>query len=72
MIHSNQTSARGASDAKGTISVKKLKPARTPRTRKPEHMSLEEWQVALRRELGREQDFKLKNTGGERCFQNSK
>ena len=26
------------------------KPAKTPRTRKPPHMTLEEWQVALRRD----------------------
>ncbi len=41
------------------------KPKPTPRTRKPEHMSLEEWQVALRREYGRQQDFKFKNIGAE-------
>jgi hypothetical protein len=31
-------------------------------------MSLEEWQVALRREFGREQDFILKNAGDEPVF----
>ncbi|MBI3119034.1 MAG: SWIM zinc finger family protein, partial [Candidatus Hydrogenedentes bacterium] len=45
-----------------------VKPARTPRTRKPEEMSLEEWQVALRREHGREQDFSSKNLGTEPVF----
>jgi hypothetical protein len=44
------------------------KPRRTPRTRKPEHMSLEEWQIALRREFGREQRFKLRNLGAEPVF----
>jgi superfamily II DNA or RNA helicase len=36
--------------------------------RKPEEMSLEEWQVALRRQFGREQKFKLRNKGGEPLF----
>lgn len=31
-------------------------------------MSLEEWQIALRREYGREQKFRLKNIGGEEIF----
>jgi superfamily II DNA or RNA helicase len=41
---------------------------RTPRTRRPPGMTLEEWQVALRREFGREQKFKLRNTGSEPVF----
>lgn len=49
-------------------SAKNRKPVKTPRTRKPEHMSLEEWQVALRREFGREQKFTLKNVGNEPVF----
>ena len=44
------------------------KPKKTPRTRKPEDMSIEEWQVALRREYGREQDFTLRNIGAEPIF----
>jgi superfamily II DNA or RNA helicase len=35
------------------------KVARTPRTHKPANMTLEQWQVALRREFGREQAFEL-------------
>ena len=31
-------------------------------------MSLEQWQIALRREFGREQKFRLKNTGGGAVF----
>ncbi|HLX61164.1 MAG TPA: DEAD/DEAH box helicase [Planctomycetota bacterium] len=62
MIQSGQSAAHAGNTAH---SAKKLKPAKTPRTRKPEHMSLEEWQVALRREFGREQKFKLKNVGSE-------
>jgi superfamily II DNA or RNA helicase len=38
---------------------KPSKPAKTPRTHKPVHMTLDEWQVALRREFGREQKFIL-------------
>ncbi len=38
------------------------------RRRKPEGMSLEEWQIALRREFGREQNFVLKNIGREPIF----
>jgi superfamily II DNA or RNA helicase len=38
------------------------------RLRKPEDMSLEAWQVALRRQFGREQNFRLKNLGGEPIF----
>ncbi len=46
----------------------KAKPAKTSRTRKPRDMSLEEWQVALRREYGREQVFKFENLGEEPFF----
>ena len=42
--------------------------ARIPRTRKPDNMSLEEWQIALRREFGRQQKFRLKNIGREPVF----
>jgi superfamily II DNA or RNA helicase len=41
---------------------------RTPRAHRPEGMSLEEWQVALRREFGREQKFRLENLGNEPIF----
>ncbi len=46
----------------------KKTPAKTSRTRKPEAMTLEEWQVALRREYGREQNFQLKNLGDHPFF----
>ncbi|MBI4559020.1 MAG: DEAD/DEAH box helicase [Candidatus Hydrogenedentes bacterium] len=48
--------------------VVKATPIKTPRTRKPEHMSVEEWQVALRREYGRGQVFEIKNLGAEPFF----
>jgi hypothetical protein len=38
------------------------------RTHKPDDMTLEAWQIALRRQFGREQKFKLKNLGGEPVF----
>lgn len=41
---------------------------RLSRLRKPEDMSLEAWQVALRRQFGPEQDFRLKNLGREPFF----
>jgi superfamily II DNA or RNA helicase len=41
----------------------KAEPPRTPRTRKPPNMTVEEWQVALRREFGRDQEFSYKNLG---------
>jgi superfamily II DNA or RNA helicase len=38
------------------------------RLRKPEDMTVEQWQVELRRQFGKEQKFKLKNTGSEPLF----
>jgi len=38
------------------------------RLRKPEDMPLEQWQVALRKQFGQEQDFRLKNIGDEPIF----
>ena len=38
------------------------------RTKRPEGMPLEEWQIALRREFGRAQHFDLKNIGTEPIF----
>jgi superfamily II DNA or RNA helicase len=56
------------------VSAKPKKPPRkkqskrTPRTHKPEGMTLEQWQIALRREFGREQKFKLQNLDGQAIF----
>lgn len=41
---------------------------RISKIRKPENMTLEAWQVELRRQFGREQKFKLKNIGKEPLF----
>lgn len=49
-------------------SSKKTAVKKVPRWRKPEGLSLEEWQIELRREFGREQKFSLKNIGGEVVF----
>ncbi len=53
---------------KKKTSRKKAAARKTPRSRKPEDMGLEQWQIALRREFGREQDFRLKNIGDEPIF----
>src|SRR5262249_29633395 len=44
------------------------KAPRVSRTHPPAHLSLEEWQVELRRQFGRDQHFKLKNLGDEPVF----
>lgn len=38
------------------------------RNHRPEDMTLEEWQIALRREFGQAQDFRMENVGGHRFF----
>ena len=50
--------------ASGVKNVKK----KLSRLRKPEDMSLEAWQTELRRQFGREQNFRLKNLGTEPIF----
>ena len=42
--------------------------AKVTRHRKPPHMTLEEWQIALRREYGRAQAFSIKNVGTHPVF----
>src|SRR5262245_56064932 len=44
------------------------KRAKLSRLHKPAGMSLEDWQIELRRQFGREQQFLLKNVGAERIF----
>lgn len=51
----------------GKVKVKG-KPKKTSRTRKPDDVSVEDWQAALRQEFGREQSFKVKNLGGEPVY----
>lgn len=38
------------------------------RLHKPAELSVEQWQAALRRQFGREQDFRLKNIGQQAVF----
>jgi superfamily II DNA or RNA helicase len=42
--------------------------AKVSRLRKPEEMSLEQWQIALRKQFARKQDFRLTNVGEEPVF----
>lgn len=51
---------------KSAATERRLK--KVSKTRQPEHMSLTDWQVALRRQFGPEQDFLLRNVGGEPIF----
>ena len=44
------------------------KPAKLSRLNKPAELSLEEWQMQLRRQFGREQQFGIKNLGDEPVF----
>jgi superfamily II DNA or RNA helicase len=44
------------------------RPKKLSKTHRPEGMSLEQWQLALRRQFGREQRFKLKHAGGDEVF----
>jgi superfamily II DNA or RNA helicase len=55
-------------DANGRTGKKLARKRGISRLRKPEEMSLEQWQVALRREFGRQQSFRLKNIGSEPIF----
>ncbi len=61
MPSTNKPKKRSAKSAiKPAVPKKRVTPAQ-----RPEHMTVEEWQTALRREYGREQAFSFKNTGGD-------
>jgi len=62
-----KTARRRTARAKSS-SRRPKKPKKISRLKKPDDMSLEAWQVALRRQFGREQKFKLKNVGEEPIF----
>lgn len=47
---------------------KKAKQRKLSNLRKPADMSLEAWQIELRRQFGRQQDFELKNLGEHAIF----
>jgi len=46
----------------------KAKPRKLSRTHRPDGMSVEEWQIALRRQFGREQNYDLQNLGTDPLF----
>ncbi len=50
------------------ISVKRKPPLRLSHLRKPQEMTPEQWQTALRREFGRQQSFGMTNTGTDPVF----
>jgi superfamily II DNA or RNA helicase len=56
-----QSDAERKKDTEGTR-------RRLSRKRKPEDMTVEQWQVALRRRYGRKQDFQMENVGGRPLF----
>jgi len=47
---------------------KAAKKSKTPYYHKPDELSFEEWQIALRREFGQEQQFIMQNTGDHPVF----
>jgi len=49
-------------------SSKGRKVIKISRLRKPEDMPLEQWQIALRKQFGQKQNFRLKNIGDEPIF----
>ncbi|HSB69022.1 MAG TPA: hypothetical protein VLT62_06795 [Candidatus Methylomirabilis sp.] len=59
---------RAASPDRGRTQSRAARPSALSRTRRPEGMSLEAWQTALRRDFGRSQRFRLQNTGPEPVF----
>ncbi len=59
-------SARTALSTKSA--KRKTKPAKISRLSKPAEMTLEEWQIELRRQFGREQPFRIKNVGEHPVF----
>lgn len=58
-----QSQAKGRKKAAAGPKRRKLS-----RTRKPEGMPLEQWQVTLRRQFGREQNFEMENIGDRPVF----
>jgi superfamily II DNA or RNA helicase len=49
-------------------STQNIKSSKVSRARKPDNMGLTEWQIALRKEFGRQQAFRIKNIGKEEIF----
>lgn len=53
---------------KKKTATKKKVSKKTSRLHKPEEMDLKQWQIALRKEFGVEQNFRLKNIGDDLIF----
>jgi len=68
VLKTNVKSKSGRKRGIGRKSSKGRKIKKISRLRKPEDMPLEQWQVALRKQFGPEQDFHLKNIGEEPIF----
>src|SRR6516225_8756124 len=62
-----RTELRRQKKAIGTKQEKR-KPPKLSRLQKPQDMSLEAWQIELRKQFGREQKFKLRNLGDHPVF----
>src|ERR1700680_376970 len=60
--------SRGLQEKKARRRRQKRKKAKLSRLHKPEGMSLEDWQIELRKQFGREQKFSLKNLGDHPIF----
>jgi hypothetical protein len=59
---------RGKGKRAGKKSSREKSLPKYSRLRKPDDMSLEQWQTELRRQFGREQPFTLKNVGGDLVY----
>lgn len=59
---------QGLRRKRGTKLRQTVAATRVSRLHRPEGMSLEQWQAALRREFGRSQDFRFENTGDHPVF----
>jgi superfamily II DNA or RNA helicase len=59
---------RAASPDRVPMHSRTSRPFALSRTRRPEGMSLEDWQTTLRRDFGRAQRFRVQNTGAEPVF----
>ena len=64
----NTSPKNTAAKAKSAKSEKPVKPVKLSRQVPPADMSLEQWQIALRRQYGREQTFGLRNLGDQKVF----
>lgn len=61
--HGRQSSGKRKARQRGAPPRKKIS-----RLRRPDDMTLESWQIALRQQFGRQQKFRLKNLGGHPIF----